>query len=173
MDTWHAKTGNLIVSLVLVFFVSLVAFVGSSHADELWVPPSKKAADEKIGNWAVSSTAGTTHFTFLIPSNFAEFKSAKVIVIPADSRSFDYVFAISIAKIGERQDNFTLGPFVATATGLEKGVLGEIDVSSLFPQGLKAGEDYISVAFVSKNSVPQVVGLRFNYLNKDEVQQEQ
>lgn len=173
MGVFISKTCNLALTCVLALLVTLVAFAGSSRADELWVPPSKKAADATIGNWAVSSTAGTTHFTFLLPSNFAEFQSAKVIVIPADSRPFDYVFAISIAKIGERYDNLTQGPFVATATGLNKDVLGEIDVSVLFPEGLKAGEDYISIAFVSKNSVPQVVGLRLNYLNKDEAQQEQ
>ena len=81
------------------------AFLSGAFANELWVPPAKKDADEKVGIWAVAEKK--THFSFAVPNNMDAFGRAVVVLIPKKTTTMTYEVDISVADNADLHDAFT------------------------------------------------------------------
>ena len=146
---------------------------------QLWVPPSAKNADT-TGNWPVSKE-DDVRFGFQIPPNIRQFVSARVVVIPGRSGTVRFNIDISMARDGLPHDLFNQSMDGITIA-VQKGIITEIDVTPIFPNGasLAPGQDYVALRFNSsgeakasdksdkhikqeRSSKIQVVGLRFEY----------
>ena len=169
-----------IVALTLIALMLLPESVQAQDvAMQLWVPPSAKNADT-TGNWPVSKE-GDVRFGFQIPPNLRQFVSARVVVIPGRSGTVRFNIDISMARDGLPHDLFIQSMDSITIT-VQKGIITEIDVTPIFPNGasLAPGQDYVALRFNSsgdakasdksdkhtkreRSSKIQVVGLRFEY----------
>ena len=147
---------------------------------QLWVTPEGKDSDT-VGNWPVSKK-GDVRFGFQIPPNLRQFAGATVVVIPRRSGTVRYDLDISMARNGLPSDLFNQSS-KGMSIAVQKGVITEIDVTSIFPAGssLAPGQDFVGLRFNSAGSTKnksgksnksskkgsstwlQVVGLRFDY----------
>lgn len=153
---------------VATSIVLSVLLCGSvARAGELFVAPGDAAPSHvRQGNFLASMTLDTI-FTFAVPSEMTGFTSAKIVLLPAQSGSFNYNYDLSIAQNSELHNANDFGP-TSGSSHVTAGVIHEVDVSSLFlttfAAGVNPGADYIG--FNWKSNSPQraqVLGLRFSY----------
>ena len=109
----------------------LVPLSSSAIANEIWVLPSKNAANAAIGDWATTSR-GNTRFGFAVPDNLESFVGAKVVAIGKSDQVIEYDVRLSITQNMKRHDDFTSQNLGLSAALVEDKLL-EIDVSSIIP----------------------------------------
>ncbi len=151
-------------TLVLLGFLLCA---GVARGGEIFVPPGDPIPLRlRQGNFLAGVTLDTS-FTFAVPSDMEGFTSAKVVLLPSRSGSFNYNYDLSIAQNAELHNANNFGPLSGSAN-VTAGVIHEIDVSALFATtfavGLNPGADYIGFNWKSNSLTrAQVVGLRFTY----------
>jgi hypothetical protein len=153
---------SFFLALLLVCTFLFQGFLASALANEIWVAPEKKDPDKAVGNWAVTKD-GDTHFSFALPDNMTDFLGAKVVVIGKKDKDITYDLHISVAQNMQRHDaiSYSLTDLLET---LVKDELLEIDVSSVFPDPLYPGYDYITLHFkADKKGEVRIIGMRFQY----------
>ncbi len=145
--------------------MALMGFAGSAvtQAGEIWVEPSKRAAQKAVGNWPVANLGGETHFAWHVPDNFDSNAKALILIIPSEDGMLNYVVHRNVAKHGQDQATMPASPGVLTIGPLTRGQLTEIDVSTILPT--LAVSDYVTInlEMATKKDTTQVVGLRFQY----------
>ena len=124
---------------------------------QLWVTPEGKDSDT-VGNWPVSKK-GDVRFGFQIPPNLRQFAGATVVVIPRRSGTVRYDLDISMARNGLPSDLFNQSS-KGMSIAVQKGVITEIDVTSIFPAGssLAPGQDFVGLRFNSAGSTKNKSG---------------
>ena len=88
----------------------LSGLVPPALADEIWITPAAKDADETVGNWGVTRD-GESRFSFALPDDFVTFVAAKVVVIKKKDKEITYDLDLSIAQNLTRHDDFALSLF--------------------------------------------------------------
>lgn len=157
MDERICRTGALVLAVALVAVLAALP----AAADEIWVAPAEKS-DHEVGDWGVTNT-GEAHFSFAVPEQLDSLTAVEVVLLGKKNRQLSYDVSVSIAQDGQAHDTFTSG-----ATGLplslSEGDLAVVDVTSIFPAALAAGDDLVSVSFqASPNGQAHVVGLRLRF----------
>jgi len=150
------------LSILLFLLLLLCAGVAGALANEIWIIPDNKDTNKVVGNWTVTNN-GQAYFSFAVPDNMTLFKAARVVLIGKADTSISYDLNISIAQNLMRHDAYIDARFNFPAIVYKEKLL-EIDVSSIFPQLLYAGNDYVSLRFNSiKQGEVYLLGLRFQY----------
>lgn len=163
-------TRRKIIPMLRVVLLAGAVVVGwplTALADEIWLEPANQDAEKQVGNWAVASVGGATHFAFHVPDNFevnpAQSGTAIIVLIPPETGTLEYIARINVARATQ--------PFgsLPADTGLQMlsvtaGLITEIDISSIVPNLMPS--DYVTVSFEGprrKKDAAQVVGMRFQY----------
>lgn len=158
-------------SIRVVTFLAMGIFFSwpnASNANEIWVPPANKAAENAAGNWAMANLGGSTHFGFHVPDNMdaAVAPQAFILIIPTKDGDIDYDLTLTVGENGDPHSSpsLTVSETGLLLSGAVKGQLTEIDVSGIFTTvTLNPGSTYTSLSFDTAGLGRQVVGMRFQY----------
>lgn len=133
----------------------------SNSTQELWVAPA--SANNSVDRWTVTSN-GATNFAFGVPSNMIGFTKATVVAIARKTTTSKFDVSVSVAKNGENQAAFETDLSNQGPVSLSNDKLIEIDISSIIPASLEAGQDSVAIKFeAEKKSDLRIIGLRFLY----------
>ena len=136
-------------------------------AEELWVLPSMKQPNGRVGTWGVNKLK-QSRFAFAVPTDFVSLQRASIVFVGRADGTFRYDAAYALAEPGERHDTESV-----VLEGLEwvstRGVMGEIDVTTLLEGSSVESEKLLSVSIeILEKGVIGVIGLRFSYVDGSE-----